>query len=64
LFTEIVGMQEEKKFNKIAAKFRKYRNKIAHPDPTKIIEKDIDLSEIPSTYRRFAGLLLKWNPSP
>ncbi|PJF17855.1 hypothetical protein PSACC_02333 [Paramicrosporidium saccamoebae] len=64
LFTEVSGIQRESKFDNIAAKFRKYRNRIAHPDPTRISEEDVDLSEIPKAYRRFAKLLLQWDASP
>jgi hypothetical protein len=62
LVTRVLGIQEQK-FNEIAKKLRDCRNRLAHPDPDKVVVKGLDFTGVPEDCRRYAKLLVKWSIS-
>jgi hypothetical protein len=64
LFANVLWDQGNPNLCRVAAKFRKFRNRLAHPDSTSTIARNIEIPGIPVKYANLVRRLLEWQASP
>lgn len=63
VYTNILGIESNREFLDFAEAVRLSRNEIAHPNPLDVIKGDFAISGFSPDYRRYAKLLLEWDPA-